>query len=71
MNRRDETWVDAYGNRIPVSLMSEEYAKNVLRMLLRNGQASTKRPRNTEYRTPQTIRQLSSLNEMKSAFYVY
>lgn len=31
----DEVWVDKYGNRIPISSMSEEYAKNCLRLLLR------------------------------------
>jgi len=31
----DETWVDKNGNRIPISAMSEEYAKNCLRMLVR------------------------------------
>jgi hypothetical protein len=32
---QDETWVDKNGNRIPISAMSEEYAKNCLRMLVR------------------------------------
>lgn len=33
--KRDERWKDSKGNHIYVSDMSEEYAKNVLRMLLR------------------------------------
>lgn len=31
----DEKWIDKNGNRIPISAMSEEYAKNCLRMLIR------------------------------------
>lgn len=33
---RDEVWRDNAGNKIAVSDMSEDYAKNVLRMILRN-----------------------------------
>lgn len=32
---KDETWVDRYGKSVLVSAMSEDYAKNVLRKILR------------------------------------
>jgi len=38
---RDETWVDRYGKGVSVSDMSEEYAKNILRKLLREKRQQT------------------------------
>ena len=43
--KKDEIWYDISGKKVKVSDMTEEYAKNVLRMILRH----EKKKRQTEW----------------------